>query len=152
MGTVRYSCTITIKLSNHPLTIVLPDIMIICDKEKLDKNQCNDAPDFIIEIVTLVNPSDDCIRKENLFISFLEIANSLNIQPSIHSHILQKKNCAFEFSVENIVFFKLRRPGYKVSIGKSQNSGFILFCCPKTGKEVPEELKKKMRKKETAHS
>ncbi len=62
-----------------PLTIVLPDIMIICNKEKLDKNQCNDAPDFIIEIVTLVNPSDDCIRKENLFISFLEIANSLNI-------------------------------------------------------------------------
>ena len=79
MGIVRYSCTINIKHSNHPLTIVLPDIMIICDKEKLDKNQCNDAPDFIIEIVTLGNPSDDCIRKENLFISFLEIANSLNI-------------------------------------------------------------------------
>lgn len=52
-----------VKLSSHPLTIVQPDIMIVCDKEKLDENRCNGAPDFIIEIVSPGNPSDDYIRK-----------------------------------------------------------------------------------------
>ncbi len=50
-------------LSEKPLTIVQPDIMIICDRDKLDGNRCNGAPDFIIEIVSPGNPSDDYIRK-----------------------------------------------------------------------------------------
>lgn len=52
-----------VKLSDHPFTIVQPDIMIICDKNKLDENRCNGAPDFIIEIVSPGNPADDYIRK-----------------------------------------------------------------------------------------
>jgi len=52
-----------VKLSDRPLTIVQPDIMIVCDKSKLDENRCNGAPDFIIEIVSPGNPSDDYIRK-----------------------------------------------------------------------------------------
>ena len=52
-----------VKLSDHPLTIVQPDIMIVCDKEKLDGKRCNGAPDFIIEIISPSNPSDDYIRK-----------------------------------------------------------------------------------------
>ena len=40
-----------------------PDIMIVCDKDKLDGNRCNGAPDFIIEIVSPGNPADDYIRK-----------------------------------------------------------------------------------------
>lgn len=52
-----------VKLSTNPLIIVQPDIMIICDKDKLDGNRCNGAPDFIIEIISPGNPSDDYIRK-----------------------------------------------------------------------------------------
>lgn len=52
-----------VKLADHPLLIVQPDIMIICDKNKLDGNRCNGAPDFIIEIVSPGNPADDYIRK-----------------------------------------------------------------------------------------
>lgn len=52
-----------VKLSDKPLTIVQPDIMIVCDKDKLDGKRCNGAPDFIIEIVSPSNPSDDYIRK-----------------------------------------------------------------------------------------
>lgn len=52
-----------VKLSDHPLTIVQPDIMVVCDKDKLDGKRCNGAPDFIIEIVSPGNPSDDYIRK-----------------------------------------------------------------------------------------
>ena len=52
-----------VKLSDRPLTIVQPDLMIVCDKSKLDGKRCNGAPDFIIEIVSPENPSDDYIRK-----------------------------------------------------------------------------------------
>ena len=52
-----------VKLNDNPLTIVQPDIMVICDKNKLDGKRCNGAPDFIIEIVSPGNASDDYIKK-----------------------------------------------------------------------------------------
>ena len=58
-----FSAPFDVKLSDRPLTIVQPDIIIICDKDKLDGKRCNGAPDFIIEIVSPINPSDDYIRK-----------------------------------------------------------------------------------------
>ena len=48
-----------VKLSDRPLNIVQPDLMVVCDKDKLDGKRCNGAPDFIIEIVSPGNPSDD---------------------------------------------------------------------------------------------
>lgn len=58
-----FNAPFDVKLSDKPLTIVQPDIMVICDKDKLDGKRCNGAPDFIIEIVSPSNPSDDYIRK-----------------------------------------------------------------------------------------
>ena len=52
-----------VKLSDKPLTIVQPDLMIVCDKDKLDGKRCNGAPDFIIEIISPGNASDDYVRK-----------------------------------------------------------------------------------------
>ena len=52
-----------VKLSDDPLTIVRPDIMIVCDRDKLDGKRCNGAPDFIIEIASASNLADDYIRK-----------------------------------------------------------------------------------------
>ena len=52
-----------VKLNDKPLTIVQPDLMIVCDKNKLDGKRCNGAPDFIIEIVSPGHPSDDYVRK-----------------------------------------------------------------------------------------
>lgn len=94
-----------VKLSEQPLTIVQPDLMIVCDKDKLDGKRCNGAPDFIIEIVSPGNPADDYIRKlyyyknagvreywivdprrKNVTINFFE-GNMLNIQYSFDSVI-----------------------------------------------------------------
>lgn len=58
-----FHASFDVKLNDQPLTIVQPDLMIICDKNKLDGKRCNGAPDFIIEIVSPGNPSDDYIRK-----------------------------------------------------------------------------------------
>ena len=58
-----FSAPFDVKLSDKPLTIVQPDIMVICDRDKLDGKRCNGAPDYIIEIVSPGNPADDYIRK-----------------------------------------------------------------------------------------
>ncbi len=58
-----FNAPFDVKLSDTPLIIVQPDIMVVCDKNKLDEKRCNGAPDFIIEIVSPGNPSDDYIRK-----------------------------------------------------------------------------------------
>lgn len=50
-------------LSKKPLVIVQPDIMVVCDKKKLDSKRCNDAPDFIIEITSPSTASHDYIQK-----------------------------------------------------------------------------------------
>ena len=52
-----------VKLSDKPLTIVQPDIMVICDKDKLDGKRCNGAPDFIIEIVSPSSQRMDYLTK-----------------------------------------------------------------------------------------
>ena len=52
-----------VKISDEPLTIVQPDLMIVCDPTKLDGKRCNGAPDYIIEIVSPGNASDDYIKK-----------------------------------------------------------------------------------------
>ena len=58
-----FSAPFDVKLSDTPLTIVQPDIMVVCDKDKLDGKRCNGAPDFIIEITSPGNSADDYIRK-----------------------------------------------------------------------------------------
>lgn len=58
-----FNAPFDVKLSDAPLIIVQPDIMVVYDKDKLDGKRCNGAPDFIIEIVSPGNPSDDYIRK-----------------------------------------------------------------------------------------
>lgn len=62
-----------VKLSDHPLTIVQPDLMIICDPNKLDGKRCNGAPDFVIEIVSPDTPADDYIRKLYYLSIFLKL-------------------------------------------------------------------------------
>ena len=58
-----FAAPFDVKLSDNPLVIVQPDLMIICDKNKLDGKRCNGAPDFIIEIISPGNASDDYIKK-----------------------------------------------------------------------------------------
>lgn len=50
-------------LNQDDRNYVEPDISVICDSDKLNDKGCNGAPDFIIEIVSPGNPSDDYIRK-----------------------------------------------------------------------------------------
>jgi Uma2 family endonuclease len=43
--------------------VVEPDIVVVCDRTKLDKRGCNGAPDLIIEILSPSNSRHDRIVK-----------------------------------------------------------------------------------------
>ena len=46
---------------NH--TLVQPDVSVICDRDKIKKNRCIGAPDWVIEVVSPSTESWDYIRK-----------------------------------------------------------------------------------------
>ena len=49
------------------LTVVQPDISVICDEKKLDDAGCKGAPDFIIEILSPSTAKNDEIIKKELY-------------------------------------------------------------------------------------
>jgi Uma2 family endonuclease len=48
-------------------TVVQPDICVICDLSKLDHRGCNDAPDWIIEILTKGTAKKDLHNKFDIY-------------------------------------------------------------------------------------
>ena len=52
---------------NDDRTVVVPDISVICDREKLSERGCKGAPDWIIEIASPGNMSLDYIKKVSIY-------------------------------------------------------------------------------------
>ena len=46
-------------------TVVQPDLLVVCDRTKLDGKRCNGAPDMVIEILSLSTASRDMLTKYN---------------------------------------------------------------------------------------
>lgn len=68
VGSCRvYPAPFAVKLKKDRKTIVEPDISVICDPNKLTDRGCTGAPDWIIEIVSPGNSSNDYILKLNLY-------------------------------------------------------------------------------------
>lgn len=53
--------------ANKVLTVVQPDICVICDPNKLDERGCNGAPDWIVEILSPGNTQRDLRDKFQLY-------------------------------------------------------------------------------------
>lgn len=65
MGDCRpFVAPFDVKLDEN--NVVQPDIMVVCDKDKLDGKRCNGAPDLVIE-VTSSNYARDYIDKLDLY-------------------------------------------------------------------------------------
>jgi Uma2 family endonuclease len=48
-------------------TVVQPDLLVVCDKSKLDDRGCNGAPDMVIEILSLTTARRDTHIKFQLY-------------------------------------------------------------------------------------
>lgn len=49
------------------MTVVQPDIAVICDRRKLDDRGCRGAPDWIIEVLSPATAAKDQIQKRDLY-------------------------------------------------------------------------------------
>ncbi len=49
------------------VNVVQPDILVVCNPEKLDERGCRGAPDWIIEIISPATASRDYIEKYELY-------------------------------------------------------------------------------------
>ena len=52
---------------SETMTVVQPDIVVICDPAKLDDRGCRGAPDFVVEILSPFTASKDQIEKLALY-------------------------------------------------------------------------------------
>ena len=50
-------------------TVLQPDILIVCDRAKLDGKRCNGAPDMVIEITSKSTASRDKVWKFNQYLA-----------------------------------------------------------------------------------
>jgi Uma2 family endonuclease len=57
----------SVKANQDVLTVVQPDICIICDESKLDDKGCIGAPDLVIEILSPGNSSKEMRTKKELY-------------------------------------------------------------------------------------
>jgi Uma2 family endonuclease len=55
---------------NYIETVVQPDILVVCDKFKLDERGCNCAPDLIVEILSPSSAAYDLKEKYDLYQRF----------------------------------------------------------------------------------
>jgi len=64
-----YVAPFDVRLNANTLdnTVVQPDILVVCDNEKLDDAGCKGAPDFVIEIISPSTSSHDRFRKFDVY-------------------------------------------------------------------------------------
>ena len=48
--------------------VVQPDIVVVCDRSKLDDKGCNGAPDMVVEILSPSNSKHDTVLKFNKYL------------------------------------------------------------------------------------
>ena len=50
-------------------TVVQPDLVVVCDKSKLDGNGVVGAPDLIVEVLSTYSVENDTVRKYKIYMS-----------------------------------------------------------------------------------
>ena len=59
--------TKSMKANKDVLTVVQPDLCVICDLEKLDDKGCIGSPDLIVEILSVSNSKKEMRTKKSLY-------------------------------------------------------------------------------------
>ncbi len=62
-----YLSAFGVRLNKDNKTWVEPDVMVICDTDKLNEKECCGAPDFVVEIISPSSRSKDCMLKLNKY-------------------------------------------------------------------------------------
>lgn len=62
-----YSSGLAVFPKKDNINYAVPDVMVVCDRDKLDKRGCNGAPEWVIEVVSSFSVKMDYERKLKLY-------------------------------------------------------------------------------------
>lgn len=51
----------------HVATVVQPDILVVCDQDKLDRRGVRGAPDLVVEVLSPATAAHDHVRKRHVY-------------------------------------------------------------------------------------
>ena len=80
-------------------TVVQPDFLVVCDRNKLDGNACNGAPDFVAEILSPSSSKRDRITKKAQY-GWAGVKEYWIIDPKdrmLEKHVLENGKYAHEW-------------------------------------------------------
>lgn len=83
--------------------VVQPDIVVVCDPDKIDKNGCNGSPDFIIEILSPATAYKDETFKLNLYEKYM-VKEYWIVNPDLKQIAVYKLGSSKKYN--NPVFFR----------------------------------------------
>lgn len=78
-------------IDNYVETVVQPDIVVVCDKAKLDDRGCNGAPDLVIEITSPSTAKMDLTVKFDLYEKH-GVKEYWIIHPAEHTLLVYKRS------------------------------------------------------------
>ncbi len=87
--------TASLAADEEIITVVQPDIVVVCDKDKLDDRGCNGAPDIVIEVLSPYTVKKDFVTKYHLY----------------ERHKV-KQYWIFDHETKEVVIFKLKNDKY----------------------------------------
>lgn len=89
-------------IKNDKRNYVEPDIVVVCDKDKLDEAGCHGAPDWIIEIVSPASEKLDYERKLGLYresgVREYWIVDAANRMVTVHRLELGEQPVRYDFA------------------------------------------------------
>jgi Uma2 family endonuclease len=60
---------VAVRLNAEEDTVFTPDILVVCDKTKLDRRMCNGAPDLVVEILSPSSVRYDKVTKYKKYLA-----------------------------------------------------------------------------------
>jgi Uma2 family endonuclease len=76
---------------NYVETVVQPDLLVVCDKTKLDERGCNGAPDLVVEIISPSTAKMDLTVKYGLYEKH-GVKEYWIIHPAEHTLLVYKRS------------------------------------------------------------
>ncbi len=107
------------KLDNDIITVLQPDICVVCDESKLDEKGCIGAPDIVVEVLSPGNNAKEVKRKYEIY-EDAGVQEFWLVSPQDHTFLMytliDKKYFPSRLMVEGDVVTSTVLPGFSLDL------------------------------------
>jgi len=99
-------------------TVLQPDLLVVCDNNKIGKNSINGAPDLVIEVISPSNTHSDLFRKFQYYLE-AKVKEYWIVDPDVkkvHVHIFDNGRYITTIYNDNAVIPVSVLPGFEIAL------------------------------------